>query len=234
MNDAIIVSDIHLGSAVSQVGLLKQFLDDIEAGTIPTRRLVLNGDVFDCHDFRRLTKHHWKVLSRLRKMSDHCEIVWVAGNHDGPAEIISSLIGVEFCDELVLESGGRKVLVLHGHQFDRFIDRHPLITRLADQCYRLLQRIDPTFAVARRAKRSSKTFLRCADKIETGAKLRAEELGCDVVCCGHTHLDGSTEGPVKYRNSGCWTELPCSYLAVSDGQVTVHRYGGHETCTDDV
>jgi UDP-2,3-diacylglucosamine pyrophosphatase LpxH len=42
----------------------------------------------------------------------------------------------------------------------------------------------------------------------------------DVVCCGHSHLAAAAPaGPVQYFNSGCWTEKPCHYLAVTDGRV---------------
>ena len=65
--------------------------------------------------------------------------------------------------------------------------------------------------------RGSKTFLRCARKIEDDvASSTPAEAGCDAVCCGHTHLAGrGTTGPVHYFNSGCWTETPCHYLTLS-------------------
>jgi UDP-2,3-diacylglucosamine pyrophosphatase LpxH len=225
MHDAIIISDLHLGSDNAQVAALREFLDRIRHGELPTRELILNGDVFDSHDFRRLKRNHWKVLSLLRRMSDDLPITWINGNHDGPAEVISSLIGVEFAEEHELTSGGRKVLVLHGHQFDTFLDDHPVITRAADLLYRVLQRVDPSFSVARRAKRASKTFLRCAAQVQARALAYAAKKGCDAVCCGHTHLEAETaDGTLGYFNSGCWTELPCGYLSVSEGQVALCHF----------
>src|SRR5262249_25383079 len=154
---------------------------------LPTRRLVLNGDVFDSIDFRRLKKHHWKVLSAVRKLSDEMAVTWINGNHDGPAEIVSHLLGVEVTDEIVIETGGRRVLLLHGHRFDEFIDRYPLTSRAADLLYRFLQRIDKSHTIARQAKRRSKTFLRCVEKVQQRAVEYARKKGCDAVCCGHTH-----------------------------------------------
>ena len=79
--------------------------------------------------------------------------------------------------------------------------------------------------VAKMAKRSSKTFLRCAQKIEDGAIALARRKGCTAVCCGHTHVAAAkTEQPIAYYNGGCWTELPCNYLTVVDGVVTLHAY----------
>src|SRR6478672_2182761 len=117
MLDAVVISDIHLGSANSQAKALGRFLEEVRRGALATRRLILNGDVFDSIDFRRLKKHHWNVLSELRKLSDEVEITWINGNHDGPADVVSHLLGVEVSEELVVESGGRRVLFLHGHRF---------------------------------------------------------------------------------------------------------------------
>lgn len=223
MRDAVIISDLHLGSDNCQARLLGQFLHELDEDR--PGRLILNGDVFDSIDFRRLKKHHWKVLSELRRLSDEMEIVWLNGNHDGPAEIISHLLGVTVQDDYEFTSGGRRFLVLHGHVFDEFIDNHPIVTRLADAGYWLLQRLDPSHGIARWAKHRSKTFLRCTDKIEHGAVALAKQRGCDAVCCGHTHFPVErTASEPHYFNSGCWTELPCNYLIIEDGTARVERF----------
>ena len=225
MHDAIVISDLHLGSDNCQAAALVAFLEQVRAGELPTAKLILNGDVFDSIDFRRLRKQHWRVLSLIRKMSDEIEIVWINGNHDGTAEIVSHLLGVTVSDETVIESGGRRILFLHGHRFDEFIETYPITTWIADQIYRLLQKIDSTHTFAKMAKKSSKTFLRCARKIEEKSVEYARKLGCHAVCCGHTHFAvANTVGPTGYFNSGCWTETPSHYLTVTDGEVLVHEY----------
>src|SRR5262249_18403492 len=107
--------------------------------------------------------------------------------------------------------------------FDSFLDKHPILTWLADCVYGFLQWVDRTHYFAKLAKHSSKTFLRCTAQIEAGAVELAAKRGCDAVCCGHTHVAAAREdGPVAYYNSGCWTELPCSYLTVQGGAVNLH------------
>ncbi len=223
--DAIIISDIHLGSDNCQAKSLCRFLERIVHGELPTSRLILNGDVFDSIDFRRLNKHHWKVLSHIRKLSDHVETVWLCGNHDASAEIFSHLLGVTVEDEYVLHSGAQKILVLHGHRFDEFIDAHPWLTWWSDVIYFLLQRIDPSHSLAKFAKKSSKTFLRCAQTIEEKSLAYAQRKRCTAVCCGHTHQakENRTE-EVHYFNSGCWTEKPSSYLTVREGEIVLHSF----------
>ncbi len=225
MYDAVVISDIHLGSANCQAKYLVHFLSEVRRGSMKARRLILNGDVFDSIDFRRLKKRHWKILSELRKLADVMEVVWINGNHDGPAEIVSHLLGVRCADEMVVESGGHRILFLHGHRFDQFISRYPVLTWIADRVYHFLQKIDRSHYFAKLAKRNSKTFLRCAQKIETDAVKYAAKKGCDAVCCGHTHLPvANTTGPVHFFNGGCWTEKPCHYLTVLNGVVAVCAY----------
>jgi UDP-2,3-diacylglucosamine pyrophosphatase LpxH len=225
MLDAVVISDIHLGSDNCQAKYLTHFLASIRRKKRRTKQLILNGDVFDSIDFRRLKKHHWKILSELRRLADEIEVVWINGNHDGPAEIVSHLLGVRCADEMIVESGGRKILFLHGHRFDEFISRYPVITWIADRAYHWLQKLDKSHYFAKLAKKKSKTFLRCAQKIETDATKYAAKRGCDAVCCGHTHLPVANEtGAVHYFNSGCWTEKPCHYLTVQNGVIAVHSY----------
>jgi len=225
MYDAVIVSDLHLGSSNCQARRIVEFLQRIASGSMPTQRLLLNGDVFDSIDFRRLAQTHWAVLSHLRKLADSIEVIWIAGNHDGSAEIISQLLGVTVREEVILESGEERFLILHGHVFDSFIQTYPLITALADRVYRFLQWLDQTHHFAKMAKRGSKTFLRNTRKIAEGAVELARKRGCTAAICGHTHHAVlQNEGPIAYYNSGCWTELPCTYLTLSEGQVQLHEF----------
>jgi len=229
MHDAIILSDIHLGSDNCQAKLVCRMLERIADEEVATQRLILNGDVFNSIDFRRLNKTHWKVLSLIRKLSDHLEIIWLAGNHDGTAEIFSHLLGVQVMDDFILESGDQRILILHGHIFDEFLDAHPILTWLADRVYGFLQAIDRTHYLAKVAKRGSKTFLRCTQKIQDRALEMARRKHCTAVCCGHTHVAvAHTEGPIAYFNSGCWTELPCHYLTVEGGNIVVQVFQTEE------
>ena len=203
---------------------LADLLKSIETGTLLTRRLVINGDLFDDWDFRKLKKSHWKVLSHIRKVSDSAEVVWIRGNHDGPAEIISHLIGVEFLEQYEIESGGRRVLFLHGDRFDEFIAQRPILTKAADNFYRLVQRLDQSFYLSKLLKRSSKSFLRCSEKVRDRARSYAASGGFDAVVCSHTHMEEeSRSGAVWYFNTGCWTDSPCCYLSIRDGEFQLSR-----------
>lgn len=223
--DALLISDIHLGSDNCQAKPLAQLLDQLLAGEIKARRLIINGDMFDSIDFRRLKKTHWKILSLIRHLSDKLQVVWIAGNHDGAAEIVSHLLGVEVVEQFVFASGEKKILVVHGHIFDDFIEEYPLVTWCADQVYYILQRLDKTHRVARAAKRHSKVFVRCIEKIERGAMELARRKGCHVAVCGHTHHATHVRAwDVEYFNSGCWTETPSTYLTFDAGRIEIRAH----------
>jgi UDP-2,3-diacylglucosamine pyrophosphatase LpxH len=223
MLDAVCISDIHLGSTNCKSKELCDFLDDIDNNIISTKRLIINGDLFDSIEFRRLKKKHWKVLSSIRKLSDKIEVIWIKGNHDEYAhEIVSHLIGSQTCLHYVFDSGDKKIIMIHGDIFDKFIVKYPTITWIADWAYHLIQKIDSK--IAKYIKRKSKIFLRCTQIVEEKAKRLAEKNNCDIVCCGHTHLPVCNFGEISYCNSGCWVESLPTYLIVNEGKVELHHY----------
>jgi UDP-2,3-diacylglucosamine pyrophosphatase LpxH len=219
MFDAILISDLHLGSESCQVKTLQHFIESLP----PTRRLILLGDVLENTEYR-LTKQHWRVLSQFRKLADQLELVWVQGNHDHGAEPVAHLIGAEFVPEYTFQSGGREVLCVHGDIFDIFIGGHPFLTSIADWFYLRMQRVSRKLAI--RAKRSSKTFLRCVDRVRTEAKKYGKANGADVVICGHTHFAEAAVEPAEdcaFYNTGCWTDHHCQYLTVDDGRLLIEE-----------
>lgn len=222
--ETIIVSDIHLGSDVSRSGELLKVLKSYVFS-----RLILNGDVFDDLNFKRLRKEDWKFLSYIRRLSNPkrgCEVVWVAGNHDGLAEPLSHLLGVKVYEEYIWESDGRRLMATHGHQFDTFLRQRVIISNIASYLYLMLQRLDrESQRVSRWVKRRSKSWLKVSDKIARDAMEYAARRNVELVFCGHTHLALEMRSAgVRYYNSGCWTDLPSQYITVDHlNQVTIHH-----------
>jgi UDP-2,3-diacylglucosamine pyrophosphatase LpxH len=222
--ETIIVSDIHLGSEVSRSRELLAMLK-----TYSFRRLILNGDVFDDLNFKRLTKSDWKFLSTIRKLSNPkrgCEVVWVAGNHDGVADILSHLLGVKVYEEYFWEENDELCLAIHGHQFDTFITRNVLATALASQLYLWVQKLGgKQQRLSRWVKRTSKVWLRLSEKIAHDALAYARSRGARHVFCGHTHIPMHlTDGIAHYYNSGCWTDRPSQYITVEKSGCTIREY----------
>lgn len=221
MNDITIISDLHLGSEVCQSKSLLSFLSNLK-----TRTLILNGDIFDSWNFKRLKKAHWNILSELRHLSKKTQIIWLSGNHDGPADLISHILGIDIYDEYIIETDNNRILILHGDVFDKFIVKHPIVTFCADCIYKVLQKIDASFWIAHKVKTTSKTFLRCTERIRHSAIEYALSKGCNIVICGHTHLVSTyTNYNVTYFNCGCWTELPAHYITINNEIIKIEKYG---------
>jgi UDP-2,3-diacylglucosamine pyrophosphatase LpxH len=212
--DCLVISDLHLGSEVCQARLLEEFL---VWACSHSRRLVINGDIFDDLNFRRLSKRHFACLRVIRRNSDRDDfrLIWMRGNHDGPADIVSHIVGVEILDEHVYDNGHLRLLILHGDQFDTFISDHALITEIGCRSFHFIQKYAPHRA-SRWIRRISKKWQRNSQLVERRAVELARARGCTHVTCGHTHLALASEHDgIRYFNTGTWTEHPpCPFLAV--------------------
>lgn len=221
-SEYIIISDLHLGSHICQDEKLLSFLRQIEN---ITDHLIINGDLFDNWNFTRLNSNHWQILKTIRKVSEKIKVEWISGNHDGPAEIISQLLNVDFIEQFTFVSNNKKFIVLHGDIFDEYISKYPMLTKIADYIYRFIQKIDKSLYLARKLKRSSKTFLRAVELVEKRAINYCRKKGANIICVGHTHYPTSKiDNDVSYYNSGSWTDLICTYLSINNGSVEIKTY----------
>jgi UDP-2,3-diacylglucosamine pyrophosphatase LpxH len=222
--DCLVISDLHLGSDVCQAKLLEEFLS---WAVDHCRELVMNGDIFDDLNFKRLTKRHFACLKIIRRNSDRPDfrLVWVRGNHDGPADIISHLVGVEILDEYVYDNGQLRLLILHGDQFDTFTTAYPWLTNIACGIFYYIQKYMPHRA-ARWIRRITKRWQRNSQLIERRAIEYARSRGFRYVTCGHTHLPLVAERDgVVYINSGTWTDFsPCPFVAVRGHEIRLDHW----------
>jgi UDP-2,3-diacylglucosamine pyrophosphatase LpxH len=225
IHDTLILSDLHLGSEMSRASDALNLLERTEY-----RQLILLGDIFSDLNFRRLTGEHWQFLSRLRKLSNpkrKVKVVWVEGNHDhGLSNIMSHLVGVPVYQRYVWEYAGRRHLAVHGHQFDRFVSRNLLISRIGEQIYYQLQKIDShNKFVTRHLDRFNTRWLRLTEKVASGAIAYARAGKADRVFCGHTHaaIERHEQG-ISYYNSGSWVDATATYITIGEEGVRINAY----------
>jgi UDP-2,3-diacylglucosamine pyrophosphatase LpxH len=213
--DTFIVSDLHLGTDLSRPTALLATLQRYSF-----RRLILLGDILDDLNFSRLPRRHWDLLAYVRtlcKPDRQIEVIWVGGNHDRLlSRITRNFLGLPVRTRYEWTYEGKTFLAMHGHQFDPFIERHPLITASACFLYCAIQRLEKNHhRLSHFLKHSSKTWLKVSDLVAQGAAAYAMRRGVDGIFCGHTHLplarmfDG-----VTYHNTGCWTEKPATFITV--------------------
>lgn len=217
--DCIVISDLHLGSDVCQAKLLEEFL---EWACANSRELVINGDIFDDLNFKRLSKRHFACLRVIRRNSDRDDfrLIWLRGNHDGPVDVVSHIVGVDILDEYVYDNGRVRLVILHGDQFDTFITKHVFLTEIACGLFYFIQKLVPHRA-SRWVRRISKKWQRNSQLVERRAIEHAKSRGCRNVTCGHTHLALVSEHDgVRYYNTGTWMEAPpCPFLSVRGEEI---------------
>jgi UDP-2,3-diacylglucosamine pyrophosphatase LpxH len=217
--DTLIISDIHLGDTSTDCYGVFDVLSKYRY-----KKLILNGDILDGLNLNRLRTDHWKILSKLRKLSKTCEVVWIHGNHDPDIAILSKLLGVRAYNRYIWEEGGKKYLAIHGHQFDRFMNDNIIISYLAFGIYALSKKIDPAGNFIGWIKRNNRTWKRNSSEVAKGAASIAKLLGAQCVICGHTHIIDSDEiNGVKYFNTGSWVDGESAYLVIKEGKAELIR-----------
>lgn len=213
--ETLIISDIHLGDRLTRSNKVLAVLNSYSY-----KRLILNGDILNGLQFKRLQAEHWEILSRLRRLSKHCEVIWIHGNHDAAANIISRLLGVKVRNKYVWSSANKKFLAIHGQQFDRFLHDNIIISHIAFFIYDWLKRSSPEGFIIRLIKKRSQTWRRNSVEVAKGALRLGQSLGVNYVFCGHTHIiDTAEDHGVKYYNTGAWVEKPSAFITITGAEV---------------
>lgn len=218
----IIISDLHLGSRVSQP---KKVLAMLQSYSF--RKLILLGDVFDSLDFRNIDKDCWELLNYIGKIAQDKKVRWVIGNHDqGLYNIFRNLLNAKIHIAYFWEYQNKKYIAIHGHQFDRFLVDNKLISKLATVIYNFIQRLDSEDKkFSHYLKNKSKGWLRSSEKVALSAIKYALENKANYIFCGHTHkASQETKNGIKYFNSGCWTDAPCTFITIDGEKIQIQNY----------
>jgi UDP-2,3-diacylglucosamine pyrophosphatase LpxH len=221
--DVILISDIHLGSPMCQAKELAAFL-----ARIRVKYLILVGDIFDDLKFNRLQHWHWEVLSRLRKISDHCQVIWIRGNHDTvSAKTMSHLLGVHVRNNFSWNSHSKKFYAVHGDRWDTFIYKHRAFTEFVTWIYNAIQRLNSrhTRTFSRWLKRRAKLLTRNSEAIQFSAIEFAKEKNIDAIFCGHTHLATLVRmDEIVYGNDGTWQSDDPHFIGIRDHQISLCKF----------
>ena len=219
--NTLIISDIHLGTEISRADRVMELINKYKF-----KKLILLGDIFDDLDFENMPDHHWDLISLFRKVSQKSEVIWVEGNHDkGLFKVMAAMFGIQVYKTYTWNYHHKKCLAIHGHQFDRFLINEPIISFIASQIYLFIQKHDfKDFRMSRWIKKRSKGWLRISKKVANSAILYGKVRGADNVFCGHTHRATHLKRKnINYHNSGCWTQIPSSYITLSHGIIKIHK-----------
>lgn len=241
----IFLSDLHLGMRGCQAERVLDFVRHHRA-----ERWVLVGDVVDGWALTRSWTwrqvHNDVIQKLLREVRKGAEVVYVPGNHDGAAR---QFVGLTFGGILVRRehvhetADGRRLLVLHGDEFDGAVRLAPWLSRLGARAYEAslaLNRVVaharermgmPYWSLAAALKDRTKRALQYIDRFEEAVAARAAALGVDGVVCGHIHRPeirriATAAGSTLYANCGDWVENCTALVEHPDGRLEIVRWTG--------
>lgn len=230
------ISDTHLGTAGCNAELLLDFLKSTECET-----LYLVGDIIDGWQLRKgwywPPRHNDVVRCVLKKAKHGTRVVYVPGNHDEAFRgyVGLNLGGVELLGEAIHETAdGRRLLVLHGDEFDGVVLYARWLAFLGDYAYtlllqlnRLLNRIRklrglPYWSLSAQIKKRVKNAVQFISSFEQAVAHAAAERGVDGVICGHIHTAEIRQiGDVTYYNDGDWVESCTALIEHPDGRMEI-------------
>lgn len=231
---ALIMSDLHLGARNSQHQLI---LERLACHALRHyTHIILNGDVVDHLNFEAFRPADWAVVHRLKQLVHESRLIVVQGNHDRPRQaepgcisqqLLGDMLGTELQEELTLTVAGERYLVQHGDRYDQTLNMSRLGC-IAEAFYRQTQRWhQPT---SRWLKRQSKSLLGIEFAVRRKAMANAASRGFAGIILGHTHYALHEVDPqgICYFNTGSWVDDACTYLEVTDQQISIREWNGEE------
>ncbi|MEQ8345135.1 MAG: UDP-2,3-diacylglucosamine diphosphatase [Sneathiellaceae bacterium] len=230
------ISDIHLGTRGCKADYLLEFLKFTESET-----LYLVGDIVDGWRLRRSwywhQSHNDVIQKLLRKARKGTRVIYVPGNHD---EALRDYVDMQFggitlrAQDIHSLADGRRVLVIHGDQFDGIVRYARWLALLGDTAYTMALAANtrlnqvrnrmglPYWSLSAFLKHKVKNAVEYISDYELALAEEARRTGVDGVVCGHIHhaeirdIDG-----ILYCNDGDWVES-CTALAEHfDGRLEI-------------
>ncbi len=233
---AIFISDLHLGTRGCRSDFLADFLRRVSC-----EQLYLVGDIIDGWRLRKSwywDENHDEVLRLILQHGRRgAEVTYIPGNHDEMFRawlpLGLEIAGIKLRNDAVHSMlDGRRLLVMHGDEFDSVVRYAKFLALLGDWAYTAALVVNRWFNAARRrlgypywslsawAKRQVKEAVKAIDRFETALAGEARRRGFDGVVCGHIHQAEMRQvNGVLYLNDGDWVESCTALVEHHDGRL---------------
>ncbi len=232
----LFLSDLHLGTRAAQAELLLDFLKYHDAETV-----YLVGDIVDGWRLKKgwywPQTHNDVVQKFLRKVRKGVRVIYIPGNHDEFARNYTGLTfgGIEVVSEALHKTADdKKIIVMHGDQFDIVVCNARWLAYLGDWAYRVAISTNTWVNTARRlsglgywslsawAKMKVKNAVNFIGDFEKTLALDAKRKNADGIICGHIHhaTIKQIEG-VLYINTGDFVESCSAVVEHEDGHFEI-------------
>lgn len=233
------LSDIHLGYKDCKAAYLLDFLRHSQIDT-----LYLVGDIVDMWAMSRQfiwPPSHNQLFHRLLSLpQEGTRVIYLPGNHDQPAQKYDGMVfgDIEIHRQYIhTTANGKKLLLLHGDQFDQEVCFGPLHAWVGDKAYDLLLFANrwynhirtmlgyPYWSLAGYIKSRVKGANQAIDRYRDIGCRQAREWGLDGIVCGHIHHPQIIEQDgVLYCNSGDWIENCSALTEDTNGHLSLVRW----------
>jgi len=232
---SIWISDIHLGTRAAKPEPLLDFLAAHKAD-----RYYLVGDIIDGWALQRSwywPQSHNKVLQVLLSRAQEAEVIYVPGNHDDAARQFPGLsLGGITIQRMVVHStaDGRRLLVLHGDEFDGVVRHARWVSKVGGWAYEKLLTLSrhvnrvrrwldmPYWSMAAAVKTKTKRAVQYIAEFERAVAKRAEQRGAEGIVCGHIHVPSLRRiRDTTYANTGDWVEHCTALVEEDDGTLSL-------------
>ena len=237
---SIFVSDVHLGFKGCQAQMLLDFLRSTRC-----EYLFLVGDIIDVWNMRHglywPQAHNDVIRTLLGKAKHGTKVVYVPGNHD---EVFREYAGTVFGNlsielEHVHETvDGRRLLILHGDEFDSVVKCSPWLAHLGAGAYAALlwlnryvnavrKRLGKKYwSLAAFLKHKVKNAVSYIANFEHAVAAAARKRKVDGLVCGHIHrAEMRMIDDVLYCNDGDWVESCTALVEHPDGRLEILDWG---------
>jgi UDP-2,3-diacylglucosamine pyrophosphatase LpxH len=238
------LSDVHLGSRSCRVGLLLDFLTRTRCDV-----LYLVGDIVDLRSLRRSffwPRSHTDALQQILAIArEGTRVVYIPGNHDDDFRALAGtrFAGIEIERQCVhTTAAGKRLLVLHGDEFDGVLKCGALASLLGCVGYRLLLALNrlnhwihdllgrPYWSLAQSIKMRVGKAVRYVERFQKACLHAAREADVDGVVCGHIHkADLVRRDGLIYCNDGDWVESCTALVESDDGELSLRYWAEVDT-----
>jgi UDP-2,3-diacylglucosamine pyrophosphatase LpxH len=167
-------------------------------------------------------------------------VVYIPGNHDSVFRDYDGLVfgNVEIRREAIHEmADGRRLLVLHGDEFDAVIKASPLLEALGNRAYAFILQLNryvnffrrrfgfPYWSIAAYLKHRVKNAVKYIANFEQALADEARRRNVHGLVCGHIHRAEITEiDGVLYCNDGDWVESCTTLTEDFHGRLAILRW----------
>lgn len=234
---SVFISDTHLGFRGARADYLLEFLQSMECET-----LYLVGDIIDIWEMRRRglswpDSHNAVVQDILNRARNGTRVIYVPGNHDEMMREYAgmSIEGVEICLRAThVCADGKRLLVLHGDEFDTVVQCSRLVSMLGHRMYAWLIRVNhwlnylrqvfdrPYWSLAAYLKYRVKNAMQYIANYEEALLHEARQAGVDGLVCGHIHhAEVREHDGLIYCNDGDWVESCTALTETYSGQLAL-------------